>query len=340
MIRNSIGVALSAFICGVLASAPVHATSAYFIGNSLTNDMQPFGLAAIAASDGKSLTVGHHILAGNSLDYISTHPTEITPLTPASPSGTFNNALPNNSWDVVTFQPYDSATSTLGTDISAIESFIDLERSGPSTATHFYIYEGWAPSYTFVTSNYQHYWEKVIPDNLSQPTSRQRGYTELLDDHLSQHYGNQVAIDIIPIGEVFNELDKRIRAGTFQDFANITDVYRDTIHLSEVGRYIAAMTVFATIFNEDPTGLGIPAGFYNQGGAPIRLTDPLALKLQHVVWDVVSNYPRSGVTAPEPVLQPVPLPNSLPMFALALGLGYTVLRTGNQIAGKRLNRTA
>jgi PKD repeat protein len=72
-------------------------------------------------------------------------------------------------------------------------------------------------------------------------------------------------------------------AGQIPGFSHIWQVYSDGIHLTGAGSYIAACTYFATMYQEDPTGLGVPSEF-----GSVDATFKQAV--QQTVWDVIKNY--------------------------------------------------
>src|SRR5262245_43676519 len=118
-------------LCAGVASAE----SLYVIGNSLTNDMVPDGVETIAGDSGHSLTAGFHIRAAATVNYIVSNPGDVTYSRPAN----FDVALRGQAWDFVTFQPYPGDGSTLGSDVAAIRHLIDLNESGPSGSTSYFI---------------------------------------------------------------------------------------------------------------------------------------------------------------------------------------------------------
>jgi len=102
------------------------------------------------------------------------------------------------------------------------------------------------------------------------------------------------------VASVLAQVDREITAGHISGYDSIYQFYRDPTHLSsDIGRFIAANTVYATFFHLSPVGLEVPAGFYTVNDVPSPLTTNIALRnqLQQIVWDVVSIDPRSGVGA-------------------------------------------
>jgi len=285
------------------------ALNGYFIGNSLTWDMQPDGLAALAQQSGDSLNVGYHIRASQPLVYTANNPDDITF---ANSYGGYTQALAQNSWDIVTIQPYIGAGSTLATDQAAIRQFVDMTHAGPSTNTKFYVYEGWpnVPSWSWPPlpeDNYQTPWTEAAANDPNQPTLLSAQYFNVLYQNVKTENSGE-SIYLIPVGDVLARLDAEIRAGHVEGFGSIYDFYRDSTHLSlDVGRFIATVTTYSTLFGKSAVGLDIPEGFFTSDGTATGMPSPLitniALRdqLEQIAWDVVSQDWRTGVPAEVPV---------------------------------------
>jgi hypothetical protein len=294
-----------------------NAFHAYSVGNSLTWDSQPDGVAALAASQNIGLSVGYHIQPGQPLSFSTTNPHPSDPAIAAlqikNLYGTFENALGNNTWSFVSIQPYltsSNASSTLGSDIAAINLLIALTEAGPSSDVRYFIYEGWpnTPSWSYPalsTDTYATTWDAPSIDATSTPTALSRQYfNNLFTAAKAGHPENQIFV--IPVGSVLSALDREISAGHIAGLDSIYDIYRDSTHLTlDVGRFVAATTVYATYFKTSPVGLPVPSGFYTSNGQPNGLPSRLATdtvlrdQLEQIVWDVVSNDPRAGI-APIP----------------------------------------
>jgi len=257
----------------LVADAEAHVTS-YFIGNSLTWDSQPLGVAAIANSFGFDQTVGHHIRCGSPLNAIIADPSDIC-VDSIEEFGTF-------------IQPHPSATfnPTLLSDETSILTFINTAlTNGANSDTTFYIYSAWPRIANFETD-----WTSAVADVDTTPTIYAREYFEHLFNRVTAATSAKVAL--IPVGEVLYELDQRMEAGEFPGFTDIAQFYRDGLHLTvDLGRYTAGLTTFATLFETDPTGSTKPAGFYGEDSA---FSPAIYSAIQGAVWDVVSANPYSG----------------------------------------------
>jgi len=99
---------------------------------------------------------------------------------------------------------------------------------------------------------------------------------------------------IIPGHKMMARLYDDIQLGNVPGISNINQFFGDNIHTNSIGAYAVTMIHYASIFNQSPLGItnnllpGAPAG------TPIP-SITLATYLQNMIWDVVCNYPRTGV---------------------------------------------
>lgn len=102
---------------------------------------------------------------------------------------------------------------------------------------------------------------------------------------------------IIPGHKMMARIYDDIQLNLVPGITNINQFFSDNIHTNSLGDYAIAMIHYACIFNENPVGLtndlmpNPPAGFQTPSPA-------LALYLQTIIWEVVTNYPRTGITNP------------------------------------------
>lgn len=107
---------------------------------------------------------------------------------------------------------------------------------------------------------------------------------------------------IIPGHKMMARLYDDIQADSVPGIDHINEFFSDNIHTNSLGAYAIAMMHYACIFNLSPVGLpsnlllNPPSGFE----AP---SDSLANYLQSMIWEVVTTYPRTGITeSPLPVV--------------------------------------
>jgi hypothetical protein len=285
-------VGLLASLCVLVPVTARAQTAIYVIGNSLTNDMVPDGLQAVANASGTPASVGFHIRASNSLTYIVANPGDVT----YARGGHWPEALATTRWDAVTMQPYLGAGSTLESEGAAVLALIDEARRGPNAATRFYVYAAW-PSVTDTGGQYETYWRKPVANDPAQPTVLAAAYFDALLARLRRDVPAGVTVEVIPVGEVMAQIDRKLRAGAQPGIRDVTDLYRDADHMGDVGRYAAAATVYAKVWGRQP-GAGAGLAVYQQGLGSVPLTPELARWIDDVVWDTVnrktSSSPASG----------------------------------------------
>ncbi len=279
---------LFVFVLSLPSIAGAQGLSSYHIGNSLTQDVEPQGVAAIAALRGYTHTVGKHIRTTKSLDYIWNHPSEIS-LASIAPFGHFDNALANHAWDAVVIQPYPNADTTLQQDTDRVLDFIDSALPTSPGAT-FYLHSAW-PS----RGSYTDKWAASSSNAANTPASLTRKYHR----HLLENVRDQTdaSVMMIPVGEVLFALDEKLRDGELPGTDSVFPFYRDSYHLTyDLGRYIAGVTTYATLYGEDPAGLTRPWGHYDSAAN----FSPAFYGLVHkTVWEVITeNSEQTGV--PEP----------------------------------------
>jgi hypothetical protein len=102
------------------------------------------------------------------------------------------------------------------------------------------------------------------------------------------------AVYLIPGHRMMARIYDDIQLGLVPGITNINQFFSDNIHTNSLGDYAIAMIHYACIFNENPVGLtndlmpNPPSGF--------QIPSPsLALYLQTIIWEVITNYPRTGI---------------------------------------------
>lgn len=107
------------------------------------------------------------------------------------------------------------------------------------------------------------------------------------------------AVSLIPAGQAMARLYDEIAAKTVPGLTDISALFDDDIHLSDMGHYFVAMVQYATITGQEP--LGLPHQFSDRFGKVFDTPgEDLARELQRVAWDAVRNYEAGVVTAAPP----------------------------------------
>lgn len=262
----------------------------FMLGNSLTDDIRYNGFQNIVAEAGHTLALGTQRVPGASISYLWSFPTQGFT---HSPFGTYPNAFANYEWDAITLQP----TSTgYAAQLSAGRSFARALRGdgtfGPGTATTpepgdptgispnatVYVYAQQPPN--LLGGWNSDYWLYGSAEQYKTRAYFEEFYRQLRDSE------PESTIRLIPVGHVFHELNMRMRAGQLPGVTHQSDWLIDNSHASLRGSYVIALTFFATLFGEDPSGQA-PV-------SPYQVNSALAAVIQDAVWTVVSRHPWTG----------------------------------------------
>lgn len=132
-------------------------------------------------------------------------------------------------------------------------------------------------------------------------TTIEDGWLERIDGDLARLWEGEIIdralaeteaahpIYVIPAGQVMAAV---VRAGLYTKEALLPD----GIHKSDAAAYIVALTHYAVIYARSPVGLP-HEGLKTEKGAPFAAPDAdTARALQEIVWQVVTAYPRTGVS--------------------------------------------
>lgn len=126
---------------------------------------------------------------------------------------------------------------------------------------------------------------------------------ERMQDHANANRPSGAPpVYLIPGHKMMARLYDDIEAGRVPGITSITQLFSDQIHTNELGAYAIAMIHYACIFNRSPVGL--PAKLIPNAttSTPIPSAE-LAAYLQTMIWDVVTTYDRTGISATTGVSQ-------------------------------------
>jgi hypothetical protein len=100
---------------------------------------------------------------------------------------------------------------------------------------------------------------------------------------------------IIPGHKMMARLYDDIEQNLVPGINNIDAFFSDQIHTNELGAYAISLIHYACIFNQSPVGL--PSNFIPNApaGTPLPSAE-LAAYLQNMIWEVVTSYPRTGIS--------------------------------------------
>jgi hypothetical protein len=105
-------------------------------------------------------------------------------------------------------------------------------------------------------------------------------------------------VHLIPAGQAMAAVVRAVAEGGAPQllFAKHADGSSDTIHFNDLGAYVVALTHYAVLYHRSPVGL--PHHLRRADGTPADGPDAtLALRMQQIVWDVITRHPETGVAA-------------------------------------------
>lgn len=111
------------------------------------------------------------------------------------------------------------------------------------------------------------------------------------------------SVRVIPAGQAMGALADEIAKGTVPGLSDISDVFTDDIHLNDRGLYMVAMVMHAALTGRDPHGL--PARLMRTWQTRAIVTEPMALRMQDIAWQVVQD---RQADVPQPVAAPPQAP--------------------------------
>jgi hypothetical protein len=295
------------------ASSTPKTARVFFIGNSVTDQINYDGLTELAKSRGITQIWGRHMIPGAPLSWLWDHQDGFT----TAPYGASQAALTNFTWDIVSFQPFDRRFTGDQSDKDVILRYLNLAKDRDAD-TQFYIYERWprmesldGKGMSYNKNNfganqaiqpvslaqvlpYETAWNKTLTDGWDL-TNESRDYFEKLTLTVRQATPQlKKSFLIVPVGEVMYQLNLLMKAGKVPGYSSIYQFYADVVHLRPIGQYVVGCTYFATLYKQDPAGL--PVAPYSKGSDKISDADAaLAPLIQATVWKVVSTYPYAGI---------------------------------------------
>jgi hypothetical protein len=163
-----------------------------------------------------------------------------------------------------------------------------------------------------------------------------RDYDQRLMGELIQAYPKLWAegrLRMIPVGDIYYALDRKMRAGQVPGVVNLGEFYTDTLHhRAGMPAYTCAATFFTLLFGEKPHGLdhtlynhqdaygkdwGHGKDQHNDSGTVLEITPERAKAVNDTIWEVVNAHPytrfskegskealakfEAAIPAPEPV---------------------------------------
>lgn len=141
-----------------------------------------------------------------------------------------------------------------------------------------------------------------------------QGWLQRLDGDLARYWEGELLskalaygdtkgpIHLIPAGQVMASFVRRVeQSGGLPGISSREDLLamtesgaRDNIHLNDLGNYLVALTHYAVLYHRNP--IGLPHRLLRADGSIAEAPSAEAAKvMQEVVWNVVTQYPKTGV---------------------------------------------
>jgi Dockerin type I domain len=270
----------------------------YAIGNSLTNDFffnhAGKGFDNMTKGTANPTVTGVQLNCSQSLIEIWANPDGTCVTSPRY--GKYPEALAG-SVDNVLFQPHYGPA--LADESQAIKNFIELTKRNPANAdTRFFVYAPWGTQFDsgWNLSYYDNWHNRLAA--LAGNYYPSKSTSELLMNDLAQ---SGLQVTLIPAGHAWISAIDAIRAGRAIDLVITTNgvkspgtlteaqLWRDPIHASSVGSFLAAATVYSAIYGKEPVGLDPRLFSYEAVTYDYILTPESARFLEQIAWQAYTS---------------------------------------------------
>jgi hypothetical protein len=244
------------------------------------------GVGAMAESKGHTQQWGRQMIPGAPLSWLWEHPNDGFK---EEPYGYPNNAFPNYEWDAISLQPFDRQIYGSSGDSVMAGNFINLAKSRSPDCT-YYIYERW-PRKPDDQPHTADVWAQLYDRTYTggwDGSNESGDFNEKLVEVLRRAYTDIKPVLMVPIGDVMYALNTMMKNGQISGYSSAWDLYKDGIHLTGVGGYIAGVTFFATVYGEDPRGMAVPSEYGT-------ISTSLTSTIQEVAWQVITSNEYTGV---------------------------------------------
>lgn len=231
----------------LLGTTSPQALNNFYIGNSLTDCIHYGAFQNAVAARGHTQKWARCVILGSPLLYHwneeQTNPGAgcIHDGNMGTDVGRAKDALKDYSWDVLTCQP---TVWGVNDEAQGLVNFANVAKAKNSNV-QVYHYQTWGE---MRGNTYAYHWGEGVDKCWS------KAYHEAVYAKVGQLWSGSKKVLMIPNGSVFEEIDKRIRAGSFSSLGSIWDCFSDECHLNDKGSFIVAMTCYAVIYRRDPRG--------------------------------------------------------------------------------------
>jgi hypothetical protein len=306
-------------------SGAARSLDVYHIGNSLTDET--YGMHDVARGKGAGyITWGRHMTPGCPLWLIWRDREDKTgylcrdgQIDWSTQSQTVPYQLDNNDWDAVVMQIYPMNGDGVDNAGPAAEGFAGL------------IYDRNPDCQLYILTSHAD-----AGGDWTQEMSRVSSIYEPIANRVTAAYPSRKPCLVVPVLQVMNHVATLIQQGAEPGLGTIESYYQDDGgHLGPKGLYMAALTMYATLYKSDPDGAVISGLMYWQYADGYSVSQDFANLAYDIVWDVVCAYPMSGVSAtpvsqsPLRVAQPARVgiaPRPLSLLGRELALPRSTMR--------------
>ena len=239
----------------------------YSIGNSHTvNFGVREGFSRFAYSLGIGIDGDYHIYCGQSLTRILAEP-DNTCVSPKKAK--FRTAFQDTAYDIVTIQTFPGV-ATAEEEARSVGAMIAHIRQSASSEARIFVYVTWPPNTAAILADFDYSasWRQGGFDPMTgRPTTQ--AFSDYLETYLSQE---GIAVDgFIQGGRMLALLHDRAASGEIPGLHGAGLLYRDTLHVTNIGRYYMGATVIYNLFPEaSVVGTDLPniPGYSRDGRYP------------------------------------------------------------------------
>jgi len=267
----------------------VQHANAFFFGHSLVGWDMPNMLVSFASARQQSFSFHGQIGYGTSLKmHVDWDGAERN-----APFGFSNDSyghagfvgegkaeLDTGKYDVVVMTESNGHTGTDGSETAAAAFALAQRARSKNPSARLFLYANWLSRNDFADLSA---WQKRTLADLP--------FWEKVADRVNAQLAGE-DIHVLPVGQILAKITTDLASGKLSG-VSVDDLFRDDVHVNDLGFYIVAAAHYAAIFQTSPAGL--PVQVNGELGPAKQLPRDVASAVQTRVWDELSAYSRSGV---------------------------------------------
>ena len=132
-------------------------------------------------------------------------------------------------------------------------------------------------------------WRQMLDFLENQGVGGNSGWQAMQDYANDNKPSDCPPVYIIPGNRMMARFYDDVEASLVPTITHVNQIFTDGVHTNNIGAYMVSMIHYACIFGTNPVGLS------NNLHPDVTIDPALATYIQTMVWDVVTNYPRSGI---------------------------------------------